>query len=369
MVMGCMESSQRSSDEGGRRCSLESEPETVQHGEVVPHRLSRREFLFSAAGIMLGGVAWPSLGDDLLTARDYAHGYIAPERGEELPSDRSSVAKQPEVAGSPPNARDLYLTFDDGPLFCTGEILDILADAGHKATFFVIGGNLANPKLKRLAIRALEEGHDLGNHSYSHPSFSSLSADRAAREILTTHKLIEQLVKEAGVDPERQNLFFRFPFGDGGNAWNYRTIQNTLDNLGYGVAWWDLDTNDWRMELQWLPRSPSRVIASIKRARPRDVVLLHDRSTTAKYLPNMLEVVHALELVSTTLSDVELGSRVHVTRNELDQILKPLDSPQSGSSDSNSDDVLDALMPWKHLPSGEERTGPGGRQGGLSNMW
>jgi len=318
---------------------------------------------------MLSGVEWPSVGDDLLAARNRAQGYIAPERGEELPADQSSVTKQRGVADSPLSARDLFLTFDDGPLFCTGEILDILAHYGHKATFFVIGRNLTDPKLKKLAIRALEEGHDIGNHSYTHPGFSSLSAARAESEIVKTHDLIEELVKEAGVDSERQNLFFRFPFGDGGNAWNYRAIRNILDNLGYGVAWWDLDTNDWRMALQWFPRSPSRVIASIERARPNDVVLLHDRVTTARYLPNMLTVVDTLELVSTTLSDIELGPRSLVTRNYLDQILKPLDSERCASLDGTGEDLLEALVPWKHVPSAKQRTIPGKKPRPLPTMW
>ncbi len=318
---------------------------------------------------MLGGVQWPSLDDEILASQDSSLDYIAPEKGEVLPADRSSVAEKGKAAASPLSTRDLFLTFDDGPLACTGEILDILGKSGHKATFFVIGRNLTNVKFRKLAIRALKEGHDIGNHSYSHPGFSSISADRAAREILKAHNLIEEVVKEAGVDPERQNLYFRFPFGDGGNAWNYRTIQNTLDELGYGEAWWDLDTNDWRMELQWFPRAPAKVIATMNRVRPQDVVLLHDRATTARYLPDMLNVVNTLELLSTTLSDIELGPRVHTARNELDRILEASDFARTSRADTTWEGLLDMLLPAKHAPSGRQGTISGKKSRPLSTMW
>ncbi|MFH1112399.1 MAG: polysaccharide deacetylase family protein [Pseudomonadota bacterium] len=318
---------------------------------------------------MIGGMHLASPEEELFASQDLSFDHIAPERGEVLPPDRSAVAEKGEAAASPMTSRELFLTFDDGPLDCTGKILDILAETGQKATFFVIGRNLTDGKLRKLAIRALEEGHDIGNHSYSHPGFSSISADRAASEILKAHTLIEKVVREAGVNPERQNLYFRFPFGDGGNAWNYRTIQNTLDELGYGEAGWDLDTNDWRMELQWFPRPPAKVIAAMKRARPHDVVLLHDRSTTARYLPDMLNVVNTLELVSTTLSDIELGPRVHTAGNDLDRILEGPDLARTGRGDTTREDALDRLLSANRVPSGRPGILPVQEPGDPSALW
>ena len=197
----------------------------------------------------------------------------------------------------------VFLTFDDGPLRCTGKILDLLASTRHKATFFVIGRNLKDPKLRAFAIRALREGHDIGNHSYSHPDFSRISAKRAEKEIISTHELIQELIKESGVDPGRQDLFFRFPYGVSGSWANYASAQNVLASLNYHIAFWDLDTNDWRMELQWFPTSPQKVLKTLNQARPRDVILLHDRQKTASCLPQMVETLNGRHLVSVPLSD------------------------------------------------------------------
>jgi peptidoglycan/xylan/chitin deacetylase (PgdA/CDA1 family) len=213
------------------------------------------------------------------------------------------------------NGKQLFLTFDDGPLYCTPRILDLLAETNHKATFFVIGRNLHNPQLRQFAVRALREGHDIGNHSYNHPDFSTISARRAFKEIWATHLLIQEIIAEAGVEPEEQDLYFRFPYGVDGNRSNREAVRQFLGELNYGTAWWDLDTHDWQMELRWFPRSPSRVIAMLTKARPLDVVLLHDRDKTARYLPQMLKTLGSLQLVSVPLSDLEFGPRGYLVKD------------------------------------------------------
>ena len=330
--------------------------------------VSRREFLAASAGLMLGG-SWPSIHDDLISAREYDNSYVEPQAGEVRPKDGPFSSRQDDTGFQSCNPRDLFLTFDDGPQDCTSHILDILGEMGHKATFFVIGRNLKNSKLRQLAVRALQEGHDIGNHSYSHPNFSEISADRAVREIWTTHTLIQEVVAEAGVDPNRQDLFFRFPGGDGGNSWNYRTINETLDKLNYGTAWWDLDTNDWRMELRWYPRSPSRVIQALTKARPHDVVLMHDRAKTARYLPEMLQILDAQQLASTTLSDIELGPRVQTAGHWFDRILGSSDPAQTDSSSSVSEWILDSLFPDRHTNTGERRSMSNGDAAAKTNLW
>jgi peptidoglycan/xylan/chitin deacetylase (PgdA/CDA1 family) len=204
----------------------------------------------------------------------------------------------------------LFLTFDDGPLPCTARILDLLATTGHKATFFVVGRNLNDPKLRELSVRALKEGHDIGNHSYDHPNFAAISSQRAVREIVTTAGLIRQVVQDAGVNPARQNLFFRFPYGVAGSRSNYSACQEALAELNYRIAWWDLDTHDWRMELPWFPRRPATVLASLNRARPNDVVLLHDRLKTAQHLSPILHKLDDHKLTSIPLSDLDSNSEV-----------------------------------------------------------
>lgn len=271
-------------------------------GKIGP-KISRRQFLFAGAGLAIGTEPLSTLVDELTSLLDSGELHGQPPRGESLPKDLKPLSTKTSPLMPTFRNGKIFLTFDDGPLRCTGKILDLLAATRHKATFFVIGRNLKDPKLRAFAVRALREGHDIGNHSYSHPDFSRVSAKRAEKEILSTHELIQDVIKESGVDAGRQDLFFRFPYGVSGSWANYASTQNVLASLNYHIAFWDLDTNDWRMELQWYPTSPERVLKALNRARPRDVVLLHDRQKTAHCLPQMVEALDSRHLVSAPLSD------------------------------------------------------------------
>jgi len=267
--------------------------------EIKPQP-ERREFLsLGAAWLLSMPLATPSaeeLEQYLWPEKDY----LAPKMGESRPfSPRRRRKQQSEQIGAP---SPLFLTFDDGPLDWTAAILDELAAKQQKATFFVIGRNLAIRRLRKLAVRAVQEGHELGNHSFTHPSFCTISGKRGRQEIADTHTLIREVISEAGVDPARQDLYFRYPYGEPGSYSTHRAARETLDELGYGIAWWDLDTHDWRMELGTQSKSPATVIASVKSARARDVVLLHDRRRTAGVLPCMLDVLAARQMFSLPLS-------------------------------------------------------------------
>ena len=267
--------------------------------------LSRRRFLLLGAGLVIGRSRWDSLEDELMEALEEKKASSNHERNQDLSPDAPAPerTKQEDITGEP--RHKLFLTFDDGPSLGASRILDLLAESRQKATFFVIGRSLERPKLRDLAIRALREGHDIGNHSYTHPNFSAVSAQRAEREIFKTHEIINGLVREAGVDHARQNLFFRFPYGNSGSIYNYAACRKIVAGLGYRVAWWDLDTWDWRMELGWFKKHSMKVIDSLKRAKPRDVVLLHDRVKTSEHLPEMLDVLRTQKLVSIPLSDYD----------------------------------------------------------------
>jgi peptidoglycan/xylan/chitin deacetylase (PgdA/CDA1 family) len=294
--------------------------------ERASSTVSRRQFLFAGAALAVGTSHSPSLLDELTSGLDDHHEGSPPPRGESLPSG-AVEPQRGRAANGESEARHLFLTFDDGPIHCTGQILDLLAETRHKITFFVIGRNLINPKLRDFAIRALREGHEIGNHSFSHPDFSRISSKRAEREIVSTHGLIEEIVLEAGAVRERQNRFFRFPYGVSGSWSNYRTCQTVLTSLNYQVAWWDLDTNDWRMELPWFPRPLRKVVAALNKAKPYDVVLLHDRSKTARCLPQLMAVLETQRLVSLPLSlygpDSGLPLQMDPTPDRCEQMHRP----------------------------------------------
>jgi peptidoglycan/xylan/chitin deacetylase (PgdA/CDA1 family) len=254
---------------------------------------------------VVGRSPWDSLEDELIKALEESKASSNRERNQHTSPDVPAPEPTNTDGKTGEPLQRLFLTFDDGPSLGAGRILDLLAESRQKATFFVIGRNLERPKFRDLAIRALREGHDIGNHSYTHPNFLTVSAQRAEMEIFKTHEIINGLVREAEVDHTRQDLFFRFPYGNSGSIYNYAACRKTLAGLGYRVAWWDLDTWDWRMELGWFKKNSMKVIASLKKARPRDVVLLHDRVKTSEHLPEMLEVLRTQKLASLPLSDYD----------------------------------------------------------------
>jgi peptidoglycan-N-acetylglucosamine deacetylase len=215
------------------------------------------------------------------------------------------ISEPEDLISGPRETGRLFLTFDDGPVPCTMSILDQLAERKQKATFFVIGRNLMQPALRKLAIRAIEEGHEIGNHSFTHPAFSEQTSQRVEQEIGETHKQITALFKEAGLEETSRRLFFRFPYGDEGSSHNYYASMNLLARLGYSIAWWDVDTHDWRLTSSRATKARTRVMASFERAKPHDVVLLHDRKGTADILPSLLEVMKSKSLVSMSLSEYD----------------------------------------------------------------
>ncbi len=254
---------------------------------------------------MVGRSQWDSLEDELIEALEQSKTSSNHETSQGSPRDFQGPERTKSENRTWEPQHRLFLTFDDGPLLCTGRILDLLGESRQKATFFVIGRNLERPKFRDLAVRALREGHDIGNHSYTHPNFSTVSAQRAEMEIFKTHEIINGLVRETGVDPSRQNLFFRFPYGNSGSIYNYAACRRILASLRYRVAWWDLDPWDWRMEMALFKRNTKKVIASLKKARPKDVVLLHDRVKTSEHLSGMLDVLRTQKFVSIPLSDYD----------------------------------------------------------------
>lgn len=132
------------------------------------------------------------------------------------------------------NQPAVALTFDDGgSVYRVKTILDILASYQAKATFFLLGNWVNdNPDLVR---RMMAEGHEVGNHSYSHPRFTWLSAEDIRREIEITQTAIAEA---AGKAPA---ALFRPPYG----SYNGGVI-SAIKDMGYeAVVMWDIDTRDW----------------------------------------------------------------------------------------------------------------------------
>ncbi len=126
------------------------------------------------------------------------------------------------------------LTFDDGPHSSnTPRLLDILRARNVKATFYVIGKNVdLYPGIVR---RAVAEGHEIGNHTYTHPKLSSLSNERVMMEIRRTD---EAIMRACGLRPKT----LRPPYG----ALLQSQRQMIHASLGYPTIMWSVDPLDWK---------------------------------------------------------------------------------------------------------------------------
>jgi len=145
-------------------------------------------------------------------------------------------------------ARRVTLSFNNGPdPEVTPAVLDILAQRGIKATFFVLGKAIATPAGRGLVERALGEGHRVGNHSYSHAIPLGLLADpeEGVREIVDTQRLLDEI--------GTRTRMFR-PFGGGGTI-NADLLSapaaNHLARERFDLVLWNSVPRDWERPADW----------------------------------------------------------------------------------------------------------------------
>lgn len=149
------------------------------------------------------------------------------------------------------------LTFDDGPSEDTPALLDLLAKEGVKATFFVIGRQIEkHPEVVR---RIAAEGHQLGNHTDSHPNLMVCTPQRTRRELERVQQQIEELT---GKKP----TYWRPPFGFR-SPWT----QPVASQLGLRCALWTINPRDFQDP--GVEVIVSRTMAAVDKGV---IVLLHD---------------------------------------------------------------------------------------------
>ena len=152
----------------------------------------------------------------------------------------------------------IALTFDDGPHpRYTPKILELLEEYEIKATFFVVGVNAMNyPDTLDLVTAA---GHEIGNHTYSHPHVSCLDSARLREEV-------ERCESEVFGRTDCRTKLFRPP--EGMIDADVRTVLRELD---YKVILWDLDTRD------WAHTSPEDIASYVtENVAAGDIILMHD---------------------------------------------------------------------------------------------
>ena len=241
-----------------------------------------------------------------------AAGYIKSEEFTAIPS--SYVI---ERGGDHPGL--IALTFDDGPdPRWTPAILEILKQENVPATFFVIGKNgQAYPDLLR---RIVNEGHELGNHTFTHPNLGEVPASITELELNATQRLIES---EIG----RSTVLFRPPYFGDAEADKPQEVEPAYQaqKLGYLTVGVRIDPDDWKLPVtagEIVERTLQRVADNNPDSRGQ-VVLLHDsggdRSATIAALPALIHELRARGFRFVPVSDLAGLSR--------DQVM-PLVSPR-----------------------------------------
>jgi len=180
------------------------------------------------------------------------------------------------------------MTFDDGPhAVQTPRLLDMLARWQIKATFYLIGRNAAtHPGIVR---RIVAEGHEVGNHSWSHPALGKMGDAAVRSELRRAH---DAIASAGGVAP----INFRPPYG----SITPRQKDWIAAEFGYPTIMWSVDPNDWR------DRNSSLVSSRILRAaRPGSIILAHDiHATTVSAMPSTLPALAQRGLRFVTVSQL-----------------------------------------------------------------
>lgn len=215
------------------------------------------------------------------------------------PVERSNSAPAPAPAASPAQPQISFssvhvdgpyiaLTFDDGPhATLTPRLLDLLAAHHMRATFFVVGQNAADhPDILRRAIR---EGHEIANHSWSHPNLGKMSDEAVRREVQKTDDAIFAAIG-------KRPTLLRPPYG----SITARQKRWIHDDFGYRIIIWDVDPLDWKRP------GPSAVCNRIlKETRPGSIVLAHDiHPPTLEAMPATFDQLDRKGFKSVTVSEL-----------------------------------------------------------------
>ena len=165
------------------------------------------------------------------------------------------------------DVKQVAITFDDGPSNHTATLLDFLSEYDIKATFFMVGNRLQS--YSNTLKQMVEDGHEIGYHSYAHVLQSQLSSEQITSDFNNSSKILKEL---SGAE----FTVWRSPGGD----YNDRILKCIpLPHIG-----WSVDTRDWETQ------SSESNYQSIRKARDGDIILLHDL-----YSPSVNGAIRAMK--------------------------------------------------------------------------
>lgn len=208
------------------------------------------------------------------------------------------------------NSNEIALTFDDG---YDGEnadaILEILSQNNIKATFFITGeAAIANPAMIK---KIIENGNELGNHSYSHPAFTRLSYSQMQDEVNRAETSIYNLTEKSTLP------YFRPPYGD----YNSAVLQAVVDINYNKTITWTIDTLDWSgISAEEITR---RVLDN---ASSGAIVLMHVNSGAKNTKYALQDIIDGLKSKGYTIVSLSQLLANNTTPDGTQYIVKPGDT-------------------------------------------
>src|SRR6266478_2845268 len=202
----------------------------------------------------------------------------------------------------------IAMTFDDGPsATLTPKLLDLLAAHHIKVTFFVLGEMVAEHP--EILARAAQEGHEIANHSWSHPNLAKMSQEGVRSQLQRTD---DEIKSATGKRP----TLFRPPYG----SITEREKRWIHDEFGYDVILWDVDPLDWKRPGPAVVRN--RIL---KETRPGSIVLSHDiHPGTIEAMPSTLSELEAKGFKFVTVSELLRMARTQPPKTMSASVATPL---------------------------------------------
>lgn len=205
--------------------------------------------------------------------------------------DSGWVAKDTVISSVTSVDKSIALTFDDGPDESTERLLDVLQEDHVRVTFFVVGENCQ--QRPETVKRMFQEGHEIGNHTYTHLKFRGKTVERVVEEIAKTNQAVFELTGE-------MPKFFRPP----GGTLN-ELIKAAAKHENLRIVLWtpEEDSKDWRNPgVAWIVKNVT------EHAKKGAIVLMHDgggpRPQTLKSLPAIIRILKAEGYHFVTISEL-----------------------------------------------------------------
>lgn len=152
-----------------------------------------------------------------------------------IPTTNKRLKQQKNFYMQGPPTLKVALTFDDGPdPLYTPQVLDVLKKHNVPATFFLLGKRVE--KYPKITNRILDEGHTIGNHSWSHPDLTTLNDKQLSQEIFTTENVIKATTN-------KETALMRPPYG-----FISQQLITKLQKMDYKIIHWSLDSLDWQAQ-------------------------------------------------------------------------------------------------------------------------